>query len=66
MTDLTRPHELMIFGSLMAVFGLLMSFISPWPSFSLIAFFGGAILGKGYGIWQERQALASKGGEQIE
>lgn len=50
------PKRLMILGAFVGALIFLIDFISNPVAVSFAAFCGGAIFGKGYGIWEARDA----------
>ncbi len=57
-----KPHNLMILGaSIGAPIAIISSVASiDFPSPAVIMFAAGALFGKGYGIWEARQALKGR------
>ena len=59
------PRELMLLGVFTGSVGLLVSlFAAPAVMCAIVAFGGGALFGKGYGIWEERARRATMGGRE--
>ena len=51
------PKSLMTLGAFVAAVSVAISFVFIAGPFTIMAFAGGALFGKGYGIWEERQRV---------
>ena len=49
-----KPKNLMLLGVLLALATFAMSVFTESGTISVLAFGGGALFGKGYGVWEER------------
>lgn len=57
------PRALMILGATTGLFALALSFIgTPTSGTVVFIFAGGAVFGKGYGVWEERAGRSEERG----
>lgn len=51
-----KPKTLMIIGALVGIVAAVLSTIAtPTTGTIMVAFISGAVFGKGYGVWEERE-----------
>lgn len=49
-----RPGSLMKLGAALGLFSVILAIVSPSVIQPIFVFASGAVFGKGYGIWEER------------
>lgn len=52
------PHGNMLFGAFISLAAVFMGLAMPMGSLAVLAVCGGAVFGKGYGVWEERNRAA--------
>ena len=56
-----KPKSLMLIGAAAGITaGVISIFWADTGSFTVLAFAGGSLFGKGYGVWETREALRAK------
>jgi membrane associated rhomboid family serine protease len=55
-----KPKGMMIMGAVLYAAAIVFAVFDAAPSVLMSAFIGGLFLGKGYGVWEERQQRNSE------